>query len=68
MTWLLFALSWGTARIIVDLDHNNGIWVSNIPSSIMAEQNMWGFGQVVATGLLVLPLLSFFGMSSPLSL
>jgi len=61
MTWLSFALSWGTARIVVDLLHNSGLWEDKSPSSIMEEQNIWGFGQVVAIALLALPLLSFFG-------
>jgi hypothetical protein len=27
------------------------------------EENTWGFGQVVAVGILVLPFLTFFGKS-----
>jgi hypothetical protein len=30
-------------------------------SEVIRQENIWGFGQVVAVGLLVFPVLSFFG-------
>jgi len=36
-------------------------------SQITAANNAWGFGQVVALGLLVMPFVSFSGKSSSIS-
>jgi hypothetical protein len=53
------ALAWGTIRIFVtrtnDSDYEDDI------GDIIAQENIWGFGQVVAVGLLILPFVSFFG-------
>jgi hypothetical protein len=38
------------------------------PGSDLAGENTWGFGQVVAVGILVLPFFTFFGKSSNFSL
>lgn len=32
-----------------------------VPRDVVIKQNIWSFGQVIALGLLVLPLVSFFG-------
>lgn len=64
ITWLSFALAWGTIRIFVtrgdSLDKQ--LQPINIPSDVLAQQNVWGFGQVVALGILILPLISFYGV------
>jgi len=45
------ALSWGTIRI----------FISRIDSEVITQENIWGFGQVVALGLLLFPFISFSG-------
>jgi hypothetical protein len=57
MTWLSIALAWGTIRIFVTRGGGLGVGVPvvYIPPDVLAQQNVWGFGQVVALGLLVLP-------------
>ena len=38
-----------------------GTAVDGFTQDVNTQQNIWGFGQVVSIGLLVLPLVSFFG-------
>lgn len=45
------ALGWGTIRVLQDR------WVG--ASAGLEQQNAWGFGQVVALCLLILPLFAF---------
>lgn len=60
LTWSSFALVWGTTRMIVS--RTNHEFVQNtVPEGVTIEQNTWGFGQVVALGLLVCPVLTFCG-------
>ena len=67
ITWLAMALAWGTIRIITDRGINFAIQNSDPStgtgqdiSDAISEDNIWGFGQVVAVALVVLPLFSFF--------
>lgn len=67
MTWLSLALVWGTVRVFV-VRVTGGIagFYDSIydPTSILAvneQENQWGFGQVVAVGILLLPSISFTG-------
>jgi hypothetical protein len=56
------ALAWGTIRIFVARTHDFGlIGYEDDMSEVIRQENIWGFGQVVAVGLLVFPVLSFFG-------
>ncbi|GFF54334.1 hypothetical protein IFM58399_09798 [Aspergillus lentulus] len=52
ITWLSFSLAWGTIRIFIV--RNTG----HASTDIHQEENIWGFGQVVAVVMLALPLLS----------
>lgn len=54
------ALAWGTIRVLVVLIGSR-LWVDGGPVAIEGDETVWGFGQVVAVGLLLLPILSFFG-------
>lgn len=47
--WLAAALLWGTARVIQHRQHSS-----------LADENTWGFGQVLALFLSALPFWSFF--------
>jgi hypothetical protein len=40
-----------------DSSYEGDVW------DVIAQENIWGFGQVIAVGLLVLPFVSFFGKS-----
>jgi hypothetical protein len=33
----------------------------SLPNGFLQEENIWGFGQVLAVGLLTLPFMSFIG-------
>ncbi|KAF7858479.1 hypothetical protein EAF04_009079 [Stromatinia cepivora] len=46
-TWLLLSLAWGTFRLFQYRFYS-------------PEENVWGFGQVVAVGMLLLPVTTFF--------
>ena len=66
ITWLAIALAWGSIRIIMDRDKNfyvqnpdPGSASSQDVKSAVLEDDVWGFGQVVAVVLLLAPLLSF---------
>jgi hypothetical protein len=71
ITWLSIALAWGTIRIfvtrqgvyMVDYGYSgNGVLkLVFLTSADLQEQNIWGFGQVVALVLLLVPILSFLG-------
>ncbi len=67
ITWLATALVWGSIRIIedrqIDIDFENSDPVSMSGQDLrnaVFEDDIWGFGQVVAVALLLAPLLSFF--------
>ena len=62
------ALVWGTIRILSDRNHALRYAEGN-PSApfghanldaALAEQNVWGYGQVITVALLILPFISFF--------
>ncbi|KFY08186.1 hypothetical protein V492_06453 [Pseudogymnoascus sp. VKM F-4246] len=58
--WLLFALSWGTIRIYKDrkaVDDDSAAKPESIKDFVLQE-NSWGFGQLIPTLLLILPLFS----------
>lgn len=65
------ALFWGTIRIFVSrFDYYqqfiptydvSGQFRPDVISQAISQENIWGFGQVVALGLLVLPFISFSG-------
>jgi hypothetical protein len=59
-TWLSMALAWGTIRIFVSRKFGD-----EYIQQAIAEQNVWGFGQVIAVVLLALPFISFYGMHLP---
>lgn len=54
------ALAWGVIRVLVVL-LGSRLWVDGGPVAIAGDEAVWGFGQVMAVGLLLLPILSFFG-------
>ena len=57
ITWLATALTWGSIRIIMD---RNQDFDYHDPISPVSEDDVWGFGQVVAVALLLVPLFCFF--------
>ncbi|KAL6717399.1 hypothetical protein ACLMJK_005314 [Lecanora helva] len=59
ITWLLAALIWGSIRIISDR------LMSSYPNNYheVDEENRWGFGQVIAVVLLLVPFSSFVELS-----
>ncbi|KAH7420208.1 hypothetical protein BKA64DRAFT_532422, partial [Cadophora sp. MPI-SDFR-AT-0126] len=61
-TWLSFAFIWGILRIF-----NSRHWgvsdLSRIPLEVTEQEKSWGFGQVVAIALLLLPATGFIGKS-----
>ncbi|KAK0507020.1 hypothetical protein JMJ35_010478 [Cladonia borealis] len=67
ITWLAIALVWGTIRIIMDRDIDFGyqesdpvsLYSQDVKNAVL-EDDIWGFGQVVAVALLLAPLFSFF--------
>lgn len=64
LSWLTLALIWGTIRIFYTRsDSYSGISML-LASDVEAisQQNVWGFGQVVALVLLSLPSINFLGM------
>jgi hypothetical protein len=62
VTWLSIALAWGTIRIFVTRGDTSNVDLLGAPPGVITQQNVWGFGQVVALGILVLPLISFYGI------
>jgi hypothetical protein len=57
-------LAWDTIRIFLGRTNDFGlIGYEDDMSEVIRQENIWGFGQVVAVGLLVLPIFSFFGKS-----
>ena len=70
ITWLAVALIWGSIRIVMDRNVNfdghhgqrpdPGSISGQDVSSAVSEDDVWGFGQVVAVALLLAPLFSFF--------
>ena len=48
MLWLIAALAWGVTRILLDR------------SGTPPDEDIWGFGQVLAMSLTMIPLLSIF--------
>ena len=59
---------WGTTRILVDRNHelkyaegkkSAPFGHANLDVAL-AEQNVWGYGQVITMALLILPFISFF--------
>ncbi|RFU26532.1 hypothetical protein B7463_g9794, partial [Scytalidium lignicola] len=73
MSWLLFSLAWGTVRIfnIRNLADSNVAAVDDSQREVVLQENFWGFGQLVPTLLLILPLLSLaegvLGLGKPKS-
>jgi hypothetical protein len=61
---LSFALIWGTIRIFVSQFRGAEPINDGDLGNVIAQEQIWGFGQVVAVVLLVLPVISFFGMLS----
>ena len=66
ITWLSFALAWGTVRVFRDRNHTANFydwWINGsgdaTPGGALVGVNVWGFGQVFAVTLLLLPFLSF---------
>ena len=55
ITWLGFALAWGSVRI-----YRGRALVRVLDSDALAEENVWGFGQVLAVMILALPFVSLF--------
>ncbi|PVH69724.1 hypothetical protein DL98DRAFT_598415 [Cadophora sp. DSE1049] len=55
ITWLAFALAWGSVRIF----HSRTL-VQVRGSEALVEENVWGFGQVLAVMILALPLVSLY--------
>ena len=72
ITWLTAALAWGSMRIILDRDVNfdnqaldpgsyntQDVRTTQDVTSAVLEDDVWGFGQVVAVALLAAPLFFF---------
>jgi hypothetical protein len=55
------ALAWGTIRIFLARTNDFGLIGYEDMREVIKQENIWGFGQVVAVGLLVLPIFSFLG-------
>jgi hypothetical protein len=58
------ALSWGTIRIFAsrtDWYQLSPLDFTQLQPEVITQENIWGFGQVVALGLLLLPFISFSG-------
>ena len=67
ITWLAMALAWGSLRIFTDRKINlfvqkpdPGFKSGKDINDAISEDDVWGFGQVVAVALLLAPLFSFF--------
>ena len=70
ITWLATALLWGSIRIIADRNVNFDVTYEQRPDpgsisgqdvrNAVLEDDIWGFGQVVAVALLLAPLFSFY--------
>ena len=66
ITWLAMALAWGSLRIFTDRGIDDFINQNQDPGSsgeditnAISEDDVWGFGQVVAVVLFLAPLFSF---------
>lgn len=58
--WLLFSLIWGTIRVFEDrkLAGADFAAIQGSPDDVVLQENSWGFGQLIPTLLLILPLFS----------
>ncbi|KAH6673284.1 hypothetical protein B0J14DRAFT_668158, partial [Halenospora varia] len=63
ITWLSLAIAWGTIRIDVSRSGVSSLGnPSELSQDVKLQHNLWGFGQVAAIVLLLIPIISMFGM------